>query len=50
MSSYIRRLEIRILKSRGYVRQTQKVVNGKLIPCLRVLTPEGLSLPYWPRP
>lgn len=56
MSSLIRRLQIRILKRKGYVRQTQKVLmdpitlNPRLVPCKRVMTDEGVSLLFWPRP
>lgn len=56
MSSLVRRLQIRILQRNGYVRQTQKVVTDpitlepRLVPCKRVMTPEGKSIPTWPRP
>jgi hypothetical protein len=59
MSSLVRRLQIRMMKKRGYVRQTQKVVEGangfpQIIRLKRgegqIISPAGEPIGrHWPR-
>lgn len=57
MSSFVRRLEIKILKAKGYVRETwrispvtnepERISKGRG----RIVAPSGdSSTPHWPRP
>ena len=54
MSSFVRKLEIKILKARGYVRETWKIVEGRPVRLAkgegRIASPEGKLTTYWPRP
>lgn len=58
MSSLVRRLEIRILKARGYVRETWRINKDTGAPVRlrpgegRIIRPDGslTKTPRWPRP
>lgn len=54
MSSFVRRLEIKILKRKGYVRQLWKIINDMPVRVKHgmIITPAGDSTksPRWPRP
>lgn len=54
MSSFVRRLEIRILRKKGYVRQLWKIINDTPVRVKHgnIITPSGdtTGSPRWPRP
>lgn len=56
MSSLIRRLQIRILKRKGCVRETWRIINGEPVRLRkgegRIILPDGAitTSTHWPRP
>lgn len=54
MSSLVRRLQIRILKRQGYVRETWAIRDGQPVRLRkgegRIASTAGVLTKFWPRP